>query len=108
MPQRLKQKSQLFIKSDMEGDWVHHIKQPQVDKGKVQMGTVDLEPDDKEAQAWYQADVHHLAELSEAIAQSFKALVLLLAERLPMPMSGNPGMGSLDEEGVENAEERHV
>ena len=92
----------------MEGDWAHHIKRLWVDKGKGRMGTADSEPDDKEAQAWYQADVHHLADSSEVITWSFEALVLLLAEQLPMPMSGDPGTGSLDEEGAENAEERHV
>ena len=92
----------------MEGDWVHRIKQPQVDKGKGWMEMVDSEPDDKEAWARYRADVHRLAESSEVIAQSFEALVLLLAEWLPMPMSGDLGTGSSDEEGVENAEERHV
>ena len=34
MPQWPKWKSQLFIGSDVEGDWVHRIKWPQVDKGK--------------------------------------------------------------------------
>ena len=72
------------------------------------MGTVDSEPDDEEARARYWVDVHRLAELSEVIAQSFEALVLLLAEWLPMPMSGDLGTGSSDEEGAENAEERHV
>ena len=72
------------------------------------MGTADSEPDDEEAQAWYQADVHCLVELSEVIAWSFKALVLLLVEWLPMLMSGDLGMGSSDEEGTENVEERHV
>ena len=72
------------------------------------MGTADLEPDDEEAWAWYWVDVHRLAELSEVIAQSFEALVLLLAERLLMPMSGDLGTGSLDEEGAENVEEGHV
>ena len=92
----------------MEGDWVHRVKRPQVDKGKGWMGTADSEPDDDEARTRYQADVHHLADSSEAIAQSFEALVLLLVERLPMPMSGEPGMGSSEEEGAENVEERHV
>ena len=72
------------------------------------MGTADSEPDDEEAWARYRVDIHHLAESSEVISRSFEALVLLLAERLPMPMSGDPGTGSSDEEGVENAEERHV
>ena len=53
----------------------------------------------------YQADIHHLAESNEAIARSFEALVLLLVERLPIPMSGNPEGGSLDEEGMEIVEE---
>ena len=92
----------------MEGDWVHQIKRPWVDKGKGRMGTADSEPDDEEAWAWYRADVHRLAESSEVITWSFKALVLLLAEQLPMPMSGNLGTGSLDEEGTENVEGRHV
>ena len=67
-----------------------------------------MELDDEEACARYQADVHRLAESSEAIARSFEALVLLLAEQLPMLVSGNPGTGSSDEEGTENAEEGHV
>ena len=108
MPQHPKWKSQLFIKSDVEGDWVHWVKRLRVDKGKGRMGTVDSEPDDDEAQAQYRADVHRLADSSEVITQSFEALVLLLAERLPMPMLGDPGMGSSDEGGAENAEERHV
>ena len=91
MPQQPKQKSQVFIKSDVEGDWVHQIKQLQVDKGKGQMGTADSEPDDEEAQARYQADVHRLAESSEVMTHSFEALVLLLVEQLLVPMSGNPG-----------------
>ena len=70
----------MFIKSDVEGDWVHRIKRLQVDKGKGQMGMADLVPEDEEAWAQYWADVHHLAESSEVITQSFEALVLLLAE----------------------------
>ena len=65
----------------------------------------DSEPDDEEARVRYRADVHRLAESSEAIACSFKTLVLLLVERLPMPMLGNMGSGSSDEEGMENVEE---
>ena len=95
----------MFIESDVEGDWVHWIKWLQVDKGKGQMGMADSEPDDEEARAQYQADVHRLVESREVIAHSFEALVLLLAEQLPMPMLGNPGSGSLDEEGMENPEE---
>ena len=92
----------------MEGDWVHRVKRPWVDKGKGWMGMADSEPDNEEARARYRADVHHLAESSEVIAWSFEALVLLLVEQLPMLMSGDLGMGSLDEEGAEIAEERHV
>ena len=95
----------MFIESDVEGDWVHWIKWPWVDKGKGWMGTADSEPDDEEARAWYWADVHCLAESSEVIACSFEALVLLLAEWLPMLILGNPGSRSSDEEGMENAEE---
>ena len=108
LPQQPKWKSQVFVESDVEGDWVHQIKQLRVDKGKGQMGMADSEPDDEEARAQYWADVHWLAESSEVIAWSFEALVLLLVERLPMPMSGNPGTGSSDEEGTENVEEGHV
>ena len=108
MPQRPKWKSQIFIELDVEGDWVHRVKQPWVDKGKGRMGTVDSELDDEENQAQYRVDVDCLADSSEAITRSFEALVLLLAEWLPMPMSGDLGTGSLDEEGAENAEERHV
>ena len=108
MPQRPKWMSQLFIKSDVEGDWVHRVKRPQVDKGKGQMGMADSEPDDEETRARYRADVHRLADSSEAIAQSFEALVLLLVEQLPMPMLGDLGTGSSDEGGAENAEERHI
>ena len=50
MPKWLEQKSQLFIESDVEGDWVHQIKQLQVDKGKGQMEMADLDPDEEEAQ----------------------------------------------------------
>ena len=95
----------MFIELDVEGDWVHQIKRPQVDKGKGHMGTMDLELEDEEAWVRYQADVHHLAELSEVITRSFKALVLLLMEQLPVPMSGNLEGGSSDEEKMENAEE---
>ena len=69
MPQRPKWKSQLFIELDVEGDWVHRVKWPWVDKVKGWMGMADLEPDDEEARAQYRADVHRLVELSEVIAQ---------------------------------------
>ena len=105
LPLWWKQKSQLFIESDVEGDWVHWIKRPQVDKGKGQMGPVDSEPEDEEAQVRYWAVIHCLAESSKVIAHSFEALVLLLVGWLPVPMLGNPKGRSLDEEGMENAEE---
>ena len=105
MPPWWKRKSQLFIKSDVEGDWVHQIKWLWVDKGKGQMEMADSDPEDEETQTRYQADVHWLVESSEVITHSFEALVLLLAEWLPVLMSGNPGSGSSDEEGMENAEE---
>ena len=105
MPWWPKRKSQVFVESDVEGDWVHGIKWPRVDKGKGWMGMVDSELDDEEARAWYRVDVHCLVESSEVIAHSFEALVLLLVEWLPMLTSGNLGMGSLDEEGTENVEE---
>ena len=86
MPQQLKWKSQLFIKSDVEGDWVHRIKQLWVDKGKGQMGMADSELDDEEAWAQYRVDVHCLVESSKVITRSFEALVLLLVEQLPVLM----------------------
>ena len=89
MPPQQKRKSQMFIKLDVEGDWVHQIKWPWVDKGKGQMGMVDSEPDDEKAWAQYQVDVHRLVELSKVITCSFEALVLLLVEWLLVPMSGN-------------------
>ena len=46
-----KRKSQLFIKSDVEGDWVHRIKWPWVDKGKGWMETVDEDLDEEVARA---------------------------------------------------------
>ena len=64
-----------------------------------------MEPDNEETQAWYRADVHRLAESSKVITRSFKALVLLLVEQLPVLMSGSPGSLGSDEEGTENAEE---
>ena len=104
MPQWWKRKSQLFIELDVEGDWVHQIKQPHVNKGKGQMETVDLDPEDEDSWARYLADVHWLAESSEVIAHSFKALVILLAEWLLVLMPGNPESIDLEEEELENAE----
>ena len=48
-----KRKSQLFIKLDVEGDWVHQIKWPQVDKGKGQMEMEDEDLDEVAARARY-------------------------------------------------------
>ena len=108
MPQWWKRKSQLFIESDVEGDWVHWIKWPQVDKGKGWMEMVDLDPEDEDAWARYQADVHWLGESSEAITCSFEALVVLLAEWLLVSMLGNLESRDLEEEEPENAEGGHV
>ena len=105
MPQQQKRKSQLFIESDVEGDWVHQIKWLWVDKGKGQMEMADLDPDDEDAWARYQADVHWLAESSKAIACSFEALVVLLAEWLLVSMLGNLESVGLEEEEPENVEE---
>ena len=56
---------------------------------------------------WSRTDLSeiHWRLVSHTIARSFEALVLLLAERLPIPMSGDPEGGSLDEEGTAIAEE---
>ena len=51
MPQQLKQKSQLFIESDVEGDWVHWIKWLLVDKGKGWMEMEDEDLDEAAARA---------------------------------------------------------
>ena len=98
MPQQLKRKSQLFIKSDVEGDWLHHIKQLQVDKGEWQMETVGLDLEDDDAQAWYWSDIHRLAESNEVITHSFEALVALLVDWLPVSRPGNLESVSLEEE----------
>ena len=108
MPKWLKWKSQLFIESDMEGDWVHRIKGLWVDKGKGWMETADSDPDEEEAQAWYWADIHQLAELNEAITCSFEALVVLLVDRLLVSRTKNlEGAGSEgeEEEDAENVED---
>ena len=92
----------------MEGDWVHWIKGLWVDKGKGRMETADLDPDEEEAQAWYWADIHQLAELNEAITCSFEALVVLLADWLPVSRTENPenaGLEGEEEEEPEDAEE---
>ena len=46
IPQKPKQKSSLFIELDVEGDWVHHIKQPHIDKGKGQMVMIGSDAED--------------------------------------------------------------
>ena len=66
MPQWLKWKSQLFIESDVEGDWVHWIKWPQVDKGKGWMETEDDDLDEVAAWARYWADICWITELNES------------------------------------------
>ena len=89
----------------MEGDWVHQIKWPWVDKGKGQMETADSDLENEDSWARYQADVHWLAESSKGSACSFKALVVLLVEWLPVSMPGNPeSIDSEKEEELENAE----
>ena len=84
MPQWPKQKSTIWIESDVEDDWVHQVKWPWLDKGKRWMDTVSLDLEDEDTWAWYQADIHQLAEVSETITRSFKALVALLSDWLPV------------------------
>ena len=108
MPRQQKWKSQLFIESDVEGDWVHQINRPQVDKGKGWMEMVDSDMDEEEAWAWYRVDISQLVDSNEAIAHSFKALVVLLVDRLPVSRPENlEGVGSEgeEEEEAENAED---
>ena len=108
MPRQPKWKSQVFIELDVEGNWVHCIKRPWVDKGKGQMEMVHLDPDEEEAQARYWADICHLAELNEVIACSFEALVVLLVDRLLVSRTKNlEGAGSEgeEEEDAENVED---
>ena len=107
----LKWKSQLFIELDVEGDWVHWIKQLWVDKGKGQMEMADEGQDEEEAWAWYWADIHRLAESNEAISHSFEALVALLADQLPVSVMENLETGGSEgeeEEELEDAEEGYV
>ena len=113
IPQWLKWKSQLFVKSDVEGDWVHQIKQPQVNKGKGQMEMEDESLDEAAAWAQYQVDICQIAESNKSIARSFEALVVLLADRLPASRTEHLGgvalEGEEEEEGdAENAEDGHV
>ena len=108
MPQQLKQKSQLFIESDVEGDWVHWIKWLLVDKGKGRMEMEDEDLDEAAAWARYQADIHQIAESNKSIARSFEALVVLLADWLPALGTGHPEIvvSEGEEEGdTENAED---
>ena len=112
MPQRLKQKSQLFIESDVEGDWVHWIKWPWVDKGKGRMEMEDKDLDEAAARAQYWADICWIAWSNKSIACSFEALVVLLADWLPASGTEHPevvGSEGEEEEGdVEIAEDGHV
>ena len=106
-----KWQSQLFIKSDIEGDWVHWIKRPWVDKGKGWMETVDEDPDEEAAWARYWVDIRWLVDLSEAITHSFEALVVLLVDWLSVSRMENlEGAGSEaeGEEELENVEDGHV
>ena len=54
---------------------------------------------------------HNIADSNEAITHSFKALVVLLADRLPVSRMGNPegvGLEGEEEEEEENVEDGHV
>ena len=107
VPWRLKRKSSLFIELDIECDWVHHIKWPHIDKGQGQMGMMgsDVEDGWDDAIAQYQVDIHQLADSNESIAQSFKALVILLLECLPALGSKGWESADLEEEAeLEDAE----
>ena len=112
MPQQPKWKSQLFIKLDVEGNWVHQIKWPWVDKGKGRMETEDKDPDEVASQARYRVDICWIAESNEAIAHSFEALVVLLVDQLPISVMEHPegaGLeGEEEEDDAENAEDGHV
>ena len=75
------------------------------------MEMADEGPAEEEAQAWYQADIHQLAESNEAIAHSFEALFALLVDRLLVSVTENPetvGSEGEEEEEPEGAEEGHV
>ena len=64
------------------------------------------DPEDEDAQAQYQVDIHRLVELNEVIACSFEALVTLLSDWLPVLRLENPESLGLEEEvGMETAEE---
>ena len=77
MPQQPKWKIPQFIESDVEGDWVHCIKQPWLDKGKGQMEMTfsDLEDGQNNSLAQYWVDIHCLMDLNEAVAHSLKTLI---------------------------------
>ena len=92
---------------------MHWIKWPQVDKGKGQMEMEDEDPDEVAAWAQYQADIRQITELNKAITRSFEALVVLLADQLPISaIEYLEGVGSEGEEeeedDMENGEDGHV
>ena len=98
---------------DVEGDWVHWIKWPHIDKGKGWMETEDEDLDEAAAWARYWADIRQVVESNESIAHSFKALVVLLVDQLPASRMEHPGgvalEGEEEEEGdAENVEDGHV
>ena len=105
MSRRLKRKSQLFIELDVEGNWVHQIKRPQVDKGKGQMETEDEDLDEVAAQAQYWVDIRRIVESNESIACSFEALVVLLVDwLLALGMEHPEVVGSEGEEEEDDME----
>ena len=98
---------------DVEGDWVHQIKWPHIDKGKGRMETEDEDLDEAAAWARYRADIRQIVESNESITRSFEALVVLLADRLLASRMEHPGgvasEGEEEEEGdAENAEDGNV
>ena len=57
--------------------------------------------------AQYQADIHQLADSNESIAQSFKALVILVLEFLPaLALRGWESVDSEEEAEPEDVEEK--
>ena len=74
------------------------------------MEMVDEDPDEEAARAQYQADIHWLVDSSAAIAHSFEALVVLLADQLLGLRMGNPesaGSEREEEEEEKIAEDEH-
>ena len=75
------------------------------------METEDEDLDETAAQARYQADICQITESNESIARSFEALVVLLADRLPVLGTGHPeivGSEGEEEGDAENAEDGQI